>query len=158
MAKKDAKSEKKKRIFIYPEPKNNFHTINIVTDKNLKKIKIATSFRSASLENQIQDISNKLSYNKFRTIKNYNNNFLVGLRNNYKNKSNIQSEIGNPKSSFNNYMNNNVSRKSAFNFSERTNTSELNKYKVNKNNSSCNKLKHSSTNKSTSKKNLKTIS
>ena len=55
-------------------------------------------------------------------------------------------------------MNNNVSRKSAFNFSERTNTSELNKYKVNKNNSSCNKLKHSSTNKSTSKKNLKTIS
>ena len=151
--KKDAKSEKKK-FYTYQDSKENFLTINL--DKKFRKIKIANSFRSESFENQMQNNSNKLSYNQFKTIQNKNNNYLVGLRHKIKNKNNIQSTIANPKSTFSSYMINNISKKTAINFNELTNTSEINKCKVSKN-ASTNKLNQNYTNKSSSKNNLKTI-
>ena len=151
--KENPKSAHKKgsELSLKEKEKGNFLTINLdfitkskVGTPTYQKLSLFGSNRSDSKDKKKQKINkNGLSIKS--------PNYMIRLRRKFKNKSKIN--YNGPKSSFNKYVNNNMTKKSIHYFNNIINISEVNKNK----NSSYYKLKHNSTNKSTSKNNIITV-
>ena len=152
--KENSKSENKKRAELTLREKINFLTINLdlltkskVGTPTYQKISLFGSFRSDSKDKKSENM-NKIRLSKLSIN---SPNYTIRLKRKFKdNKSKLN--YNGPKSSFNKYLNNNLVKKSTYYFNNIMNVSEFHKNK----NISSNKLKHSSTNKSISKNNIKT--